>query len=153
MVRAMQVFLVATVLLAGWQIFHRLNPSFTLFHDSTPAVAIANIDAPGQPTDITQYVVPRHVTMIVFYSNNCPTCRSMDRTLRTLVERRPRTVLRYVDIDRPKMSSIDFQSPLARQYGITRVPTFVVYDQMGQRLPGGTAIVSEWIQEEFGRNR
>lgn len=150
MTRAIQVFLVLTLLAAGWQLFRRFNPGFTLFHDTTPRVAIANIDSPGQPTDIERYRVPRRITVIEFYSGHCASCRNMDVIMRELVARRPEIVLRLVDIDRPRSPAIDFDSPLAIQYGITRLPAFVVYDRAGRKLPGGDAIVSRWIREEFG---
>lgn len=153
MTRAIQVFVVLTVLLAAWQIARRFGVNFTPFRDDVRPVAIANIDNPGEPTDISRYRVHGRITAIEFYSAHCASCRNMDKIMRALISRRPEIVLRIVDIDRPRSGGIDFKSPLAIQYGITTLPTFIVYDRSGMKLPGGSAIVSKWITEEFGPPR
>ena len=42
-----------------------------------------------------------------------------------------------LEIDRPGSTGIDWQSPLARQYNLTSVPHFKVYDASGKLLAEG----------------
>jgi hypothetical protein len=56
----------------------------------------------------------------------------MEPLLEKLAAARPDVAVRTIDIDRPGKSGIDFDSPVAEEFGITRVPWFIIYSQGGK---------------------
>jgi len=94
----------------------------------------ANAADPGQEFDITSLVMKGKVTIIDFYSDYCPPCRQLAPMLKNLHENDNKYHVVSLDVNRPKKRGIDWQSPLARQYGLQGLPYFMVYDEEGKLL-------------------
>jgi len=101
----------------------------------------------GQPIDIKQFIKPGQTTIIDFYSQFCPPCMKLAPILASVAAKRPNTTVVKLDINRPNVQGIDFDSPLSKQQGLTFVPFILIYNEQGQvQAKGQEAInkVLEW---------
>lgn len=91
----------------------------------------------GDPVDLTEHLVQGQINVFDFYSEFCPPCRRIAPHLRQMdIERSDITVTK-VDINRPGVKGIDWQSPVARQFKLQSIPYFRVYDAQGRLLAEG----------------
>lgn len=89
------------------------------------------IGKPGERVDITKYIVKEKITIFDFYSPYCGPCRNIAPRLENLVNRRNDIVIRKININRPTVQGIDWNSPVANQYNISYVPYFRIYNEQG----------------------
>lgn len=97
---------------------------------------IRDINRPGEAVDVESHLVPGKHNVVCFWATWCPWSQKAQPKLRKLCTERPEFVCRRVDID-------NFESPVAGQYGITRVPAYRIYDGNGELVASG--------QEAFDR--
>ena len=67
-----------------------------------------------------------------------------------LAAKRPDLAIKKVNINRPEVNGIDWQSPLAQQYQIRQVPYFMIFSPQGQLVAQGrdaVETVQRWLQE------
>ncbi|MDB6169414.1 MAG: hypothetical protein JWM88_2278 [Verrucomicrobia bacterium] len=107
----------------------------------TKSATIARI-AHGQQVDIKNYVVPGKTTIFDFTSEFCPPCRAIAPHLHKLHADRADIVVVEVDVNRPDHQGIDWQSPVAKQYGLQSIPHFKVFDPDGKLKAEGDAAYS-----------
>ncbi len=110
----------------------------------------ANSGRGGQPLELKSLAVPGKVTLIDCYSPFCPPCLRLAPLLEQLAEKRSDLVVLRVNINRPGVNGIDWQSPLARQYGLKSIPHFVIFSPEGKlKAEGGPAAqqVSRWLRD------
>lgn len=99
----------------------------------------------GEEVDLAALAVPGKITVFDFTSKYCGPCMAMRPMLQRLaVERRDDIAMVFVDINRPEVQGIDWQSPVAKQYEIRSIPHFRVYDAEGQPWKADSV--------EFGQN-
>lgn len=91
----------------------------------------------GQEVSIQDYVVPGKTTIFDFTSEYCGPCRAIAPLLHKLHSDRADVVVVEVDINRPGIGSIDWGSPVARQYDLHSVPNFKVYGPNGKLQADG----------------
>ncbi len=101
------------------------------------ALKTINSGREGQPFTISDYLGRGKMTVLEFSSRSCPRCRALEEKLRELQAANSKIVISRLEIDRPGSTGIDWQSPLARQYNLTSVPHFKVYDSSGKLLVEG----------------
>ena len=85
-----------------------------------------------------------------FTSDFCPPCRAINPYLDKLHANRADVVVVKVDINRPDVRGIDWQSPVAKQYGMRSIPYFQVYGPDGQMVAEGQQarqMVTAWFEE------
>jgi thioredoxin 1 len=102
----------------------------------------------GQEVNIAEYVVRGKTTIFDFYSDGCPPCRALAPRLERLAESREDIALVVVDINRPGRRGIDWQSPVARQYGLHSIPHLRVFDANGNEQARGDQayrLVQGWL--------
>ena len=106
---------------------------------SAAATAAAAIKGPkpahvakGQPVNLTDYLVPGKTVVFDFYSDYCPPCVQVAPLLDELHRTNANVVVVKVDINRPGVKRIDFDSPVAKQYRLPAVPHFKVYGPDGK---------------------
>ncbi len=109
----------------------------------------ANSGRGGETLDLQSLRVKGKVTIIEFYSPFCPPCRRLAPLMAELAVKRPDLAIRKVNINRPGIQGIDWQSPLSRQYGIRSVPYFVIFSPRGKTTEGQAATkrVLNWLEE------
>jgi thioredoxin 1 len=96
-----------------------------------------NSHAPGAELAIEDYLQNGKINIVDFYSDHCPPCRKISPLLQELGRKRPDLAILKVDINREGVKGIDWSSPLARQYELSSVPHFKIYDKDGSLLKEG----------------
>jgi len=96
-----------------------------------------NAHDPGAELAIENYLHKGKTNIVDFYSEYCPPCRKISPLLQKLGRKRPDLAILQVDINRKGIKSIDWSSPLARQYELNSVPHFKIYDGAGNLLKEG----------------
>lgn len=114
---------------------------------SGPKGPVARI-AHGQSVNIQDYAVAGKTTIFDFTSEYCPPCRAIAPYLHKLHAERADIVVVEVDINRPGVRGIDWQSPVARQYGMESIPHFKVFGPNGKLQAEGDearSLVTGWF--------
>ena len=88
--------------------------------------------AHGQRVDLRDYIVPGKTTIFDFTSEYCPPCRAIAPALHKLHASRSDIVVVEIDLNRPGVQGIDWQSPVAQQYNMQSIPAFKVYGTDGK---------------------
>lgn len=88
--------------------------------------------AQGETVQLADYLVPGKTVIFDFTSKYCPPCRFYDEPLHKLHASRDDIVVVKVDINRPGVQRIDWQSPVARQFKLQSIPQFKIYGPDGQ---------------------
>ena len=99
--------------------------------------------AHGSEVEIQDYVVPGKVTIFDFTSEGCPPCRAIAPHLHKLHAERSDIVVVEVDLNRPGVGGIDWDSPVAHQYGLQSIPAFKIYGTNGRLQAEGEAARDE----------
>ena len=108
---------------------------------------------PGQAVDVASVLKKTSATkffIVDFYSKFCPPCMRISPLLEQLGEKRPDVQVVKLDINRPDVQGIDWQSPLAKQYGLQSIPHFKIYDASGKLVKEGDSAYKEvvgWLKQ------
>ena len=86
----------------------------------------------GQTINLADYLVPGKTTVFDFYSEYCPPCRRIAPELVRLHQTRDDIAVVKVDINRPAVKGIDWQSPVARQFRLESIPHFKIFGPDGK---------------------
>lgn len=121
--------------------------------------------AMGEVVNLADYLVPGKTVIFDFTSKYCPPCRFYDEPLHQLHTSRDDIVVVKVDINRPGIARIDWQSPVARHFKLQSIPQFKIYGPDGRLMAedvieyaeDGTKIRSDTparrrVDEWIGRN-
>lgn len=98
---------------------------------------------PGAEFRVEAHLQKGKTNIVDFFSDYCPPCRQISPLLKKLDQQRPDLVVLAVDINRKKVKGIDWGSPLARQYELSSIPHFRIYDGDGNLVHEG--------QEAYGQ--
>jgi thioredoxin len=113
-------------------------------HEKGPApIVISN----GRKVKLADYLVPGKTTVFDFYSEYCPTCHALSPSLKKLHASRDDLALVFVDINRPGVKGIDWDSPVSLQYNLPSTPQFKVYGPDGKLKAEGQAaydLIKKW---------
>lgn len=110
----------------------------------------ANAGMGGERLDIKPLVVKGQTTIVDFHSPYCPPCVKLAPLLAQLTQKRADINVRKVNINRPEVQGIDWNSPLAQQYSLRSVPYFVIFDGKGKLVAEGqeaTRRIVDWLKE------
>lgn len=88
----------------------------------------------GETVTLADHLVPGKTVVFNFTSKFCPPCRAYDEPLRKLHATREDLVVVKVDINRPSVRGIDWQSPVAQQFELRSIPHFKVFGPDGRLL-------------------
>ena len=88
----------------------------------------------GTQVKLTDYLIPGKTTVFDFYSDYCGPCVQVAPALEKLHQTRPDIVVVKVDVNRPGVKKIDWDSPVVKQYGVRSIPHFKVYGPDGKLL-------------------
>jgi|GEM_PF-1333968 len=92
---------------------------------------------PGEEIDIERLVQRGKTTIFDFYSEYCGPCRRISPLLERLDRKRNDIVVMKIDINRKGVRGIDWGSPVVRQYGLSSIPHFIIYNASGFRTHEG----------------
>lgn len=88
-----------------------------------PPAKTVQLNAPGEPVDITAALPAGYVTVVDFWSESCHACVTLGGMLAVGVAKEPRIVVRKVDVG-------DGITPVARAYKIGALPHYLIYDKL-----------------------
>jgi len=103
----------------------------------------------GQKVKLSNYLVPGKTTVFAFTSEYCPTCRSIAGGLERLHESRDDIAVVLVNINRPDVKGIDWDSPVAKQYDLPSTPQIKVFGPDGRLMAEGKPayqMVTGWFR-------
>jgi len=87
-----------------------------------PAEELTALISTGEEVDVHDHLAEKgRYTVVEFTAEWCPACKSLGPRLEQQVKKRGTVRLRTIDIDR-------WDSPVAYQYGIRKLPTLLLYD-------------------------
>jgi thiol-disulfide isomerase/thioredoxin len=104
----------------------------------------------GDPVKLEDYLVTGKITVIDFYSHFCPPCMALAPLLVKLHQSRDDLAVVEVDINRPGVTGIDWQSPVAGEFKLESIPNLVIYSATGTVIASGDKardLVVDWIQK------
>jgi thioredoxin len=110
---------------------------------------IVKVIGHGEQVNLAEYLVKGRTTIVDFYSEYCGPCRQISPKLEALAQKRNDSAVVKVDINRPGVQGIDWQSPVARQFGLQSIPNFKVYGPDG-KLQGEGDAAYEWVIKQVG---
>jgi hypothetical protein len=102
----------------------------------------------GDEIDLKKILLEGDVNVLFFYSPAVTECVQMEEPIRKLATSRPDLIIHRIDIDRPETTAPDYQSPVARQFAISKVPNFKIYDLDGDLVTtdsSATAMMKQWM--------
>src|SRR5262249_32471435 len=99
---------------------------------TTPFLPL-NADKPGTPVDVQRYLVPGKYTIVAYFSPYWESYISLGAKLARLVQIRNDVAVRTVNINRPGVQGVDWQSPILQEERIQQLPYFRIFDPT-QRL-------------------
>lgn len=103
------------------------SPSAT---PSKPALRAVNADHPGSRVEIERLLIPGKINIGYFSADWCPDCKVLEPKLLKLAEQRPDVHLFKVDI-------LDWESEVAEQFSIVRLPHVQLYNEKGEMTAAG----------------
>jgi thiol-disulfide isomerase/thioredoxin len=102
----------------------------------------------GKKVELAHFLVKDRTTIFEFTSEYCPPCRVYADPLYQLHRERKDLAVVKVDINRVEMHRIDWESPVAVQYGLRSIPYFKIYGPDEKLIAEGQAarrMVDGWI--------
>ena len=108
--------------------------------------------AQGQKVALADFLVTGKTTIFEFTSEYCPPCRGYSESLLALHQRGTNLAVVKVDINRPEYHLIDWDSPVAQQYGLSDkgLPYFMIFWPDGKLMvegPEARQQVNEWVEQ------
>lgn len=92
-----------------------------------------NAGDPGGRIELKPALVPGRLNVVDFYSRYCGPCVELKPRLEALAKKRPDAIaVLQVDVNRPGVEGIDWESPVADQFALTSLPYLVVIDRQGE---------------------
>jgi len=107
----------------------------------------------GEQIELTDCLVPGQTVIFDFFSKYCPPCVQLAPYMEELAESRDDVMLVTVDINRPGVRGIDWESPVARQFALRSIPHLKVYGPDGALVAEGDqarAMIIQWLQDLEG---
>lgn len=105
----------------------------------------------GAQVDIREHLTAGKTTIVDFWSKYCPPCEALRPLLEQLAMARSKELaVVKVDINRPGVQGIDWQSPVAQQYGLQSIPHIKIFGPDGRLVAEGDQarqMVMQWLQQ------
>ena len=99
-------------------------------------VVQANQGKEGQAVDLKALAVPGRRVVVDFFSPACPPCVALAPHLEGLAAKTDWIVVK-VNINRPGVKEIDWDSPVAKQFELESVPHLKLVDAQGTTVAAG----------------
>lgn len=112
-----------------------------------PSLKTLNRDSPGRRFELEDYLRGDRLNVIVFSSRHSSACREMMKKLSTLASQNAELNVSLIDIDRPGSQSIDWRSPLVRQFNLRTLPYIQVYQGRELEYEGHPA--RKWLLKRW----
>jgi len=103
----------------------------------------------GQKVTLADNLVAGKITVFDFTSKYCPPCMLLSPALDKLHQKRADLAVVKVDINRPDVKRIDWQSPVAQQFKLRSIPHIKIYGADGKLISEGDKAMStvlDWLK-------
>lgn len=108
-----------------------------------------NADKPGTPVDPVLYTVPGKFTLVEYFSPYDQDCANLEPLLIQLAQNRTDIAVRTINVNRPEIQSVDYDSPIMQNMQIQKLPYFQIYDTRqslrAQARPAYEQVI-QWVQ-------
>jgi len=108
----------------------------------------------GREIKLSDYVVTGKTTIFDFSSDYCPPCRGYTEPLARLHAKRDDIAVVRVDVNRPGIKRIDWDSPVVHEFNLESIPHFKIYGPDGKLVASdgpedysAREMVDKWIAE------
>lgn len=101
----------------------------------------------GNEVELEPYLSDEKHTIVMFHSPFCPPCRKFRPILEALAEKSDKYVLRKVDVNRPGVFGIDYESPVSRQHGVPFLPFVAVTNEHKELYAEGQPALQQLLRE------
>jgi len=120
-------------------------------HDSkvgspTPKPSARPLNMPGQDFDFKSYFTTERISIVYFYADWCPACRSLNPVMDAINAQVPDMQVMFMNIG-------EWDTPVTRLYGVSSVPHLKIYDKNGSLLAEGRAAKTWLLQAMDERAR
>lgn len=100
------------------------------------------IAARGEAVEVTDHLVPGKFTVVDFYADWCPSCRTLSPYLERVARARDEVVLRKVNV-------VNWSTPVVAKYRVTALPYLQMYDPGGKLIADGADQVLAEMRRRF----
>lgn len=108
-----------------------------------------NNDKPGASLHVERYLVPGKYTIVEYFSPYDAPSANLASQLAQLSAARPDLAVRTVNINRPEIQGVDWQSPIAQEMQLQTLPYVQIFDPgrnlRAQARPALTQVM-QWVQ-------
>lgn len=101
------------------------------------------LNRPGEDADFQRYLTSGRVSVVAFYADWCPSCRSWAPILDAVNTHFPDMQVLFMDIG-------EWDTPITEKYGVKSIPHFKIYDQSARLVVEGPA-ANEWLRQAIGQ--
>lgn len=124
----------------------RVDPRSGAIAREAPRCRVVNDGCGGQPIAVAKLLVAGHVNVVEYFAEEDFASRRLAASLTMLADRRDDVVVLRVDVNRPGVGGVDWESPLMKSSGIRSVPYFQVYDGSGRLQAEGKAALDQVME-------
>jgi thiol-disulfide isomerase/thioredoxin len=127
-------FLCALLLLSSWQV--SLCQSVAKPTDKP-------LNQPGEDADFQRYLTSGRTSVVAFYADWCPSCRSWAPILDAVNTYFPDMQVLFMDIG-------EWDTPVTEKYDVQSVPHFKIYNGVGSLIVEGPA-AKDWLRQAIAQ--
>jgi endonuclease YncB( thermonuclease family)/thiol-disulfide isomerase/thioredoxin len=110
---------------------------------STPKPSAKPLNMPGQDFNFASYFSRERISIVYFYADWCPACRSLNPVMDAINAQVPDMQVMFMNIG-------EWDTPVTRLYGVTSVPHLKIYDKDGSLLAEGRS-AKTWLQQALAQ--
>ena len=122
-------------------------PSRTTFASPStralPKPTAKPLNVPGQDFSFQSYFTRERVSIVYFYADWCPACRSLNPVMDAINAGIPDMQVLFMNIG-------DWNTPVTRQYNVRSVPYLMIYDKDGSLVSEGRN-AKTWLQQALAQ--
>ncbi len=97
------------------------------------------LNTPGQDVDFSAYLTQGRISIVYFYADWCPACRTLSPLMDQINAGPSDTQVLFMNIG-------EWNTPVTRLYGVTFVPYLKIYDKRGNLVAEGRD-ARTWLQQ------
>jgi thiol-disulfide isomerase/thioredoxin len=98
---------------------------------------------PGQDFNFASYFTRERISIVYFYADWCPACRSLNPVMDAINAQVPDMQVMFMNIG-------EWDTPVTRLYGVTSVPHLKIYDKDGSLVAEGPS-AKTWLQQAMAK--
>ena len=110
---------------------------------STPKPTAKPLNVPGRDFNFQSYFTRDRVSIVYFYADWCPACRSFNPVMDAINAQVPDMQVLFMNIG-------DWNTPVTRQHNVNSVPYLKIYDKDGSLITEGDS-ARTWLQQAMSQ--